>query len=339
VVQTSWSGEQFELPAGDEPRLQVAGWTTETPRRSSSPLAGQDLDELVESRAEPRFPPGAARRDHLLRLTRSRSRGRDRQRARPAARQRSELARRGRRLHRAPRPPRRRPAGRLGDTIYNGALDNASGVRQLLAMARAFKALPEPPGARSSSPSSAPRSRACSARSTTPKTRPSRPADRRQHQLRRRQHLGRTRDITYIGYGKSSLDAWSRRPRDAEPRRQGRPVPRPRLFYRSDQFNFAKIGVPALYLDNGTDFVGRDPEFGKQLQERYESTCYHQPCDEISDEWDLAGMVEDTQIGFYAGLAVANADAMPTWNPGDEFEAAARISPMSHSAPPEPLSR
>ena len=84
--------------------------------------------------------------------------------------------------------------------------------------------------------------------------------------------------------------------------------------------------MPALYLDAGTDFVGRDPEFGKRLQERYESTCYHQPCDEIRDDWDLSGLVEDATLGFWAGLAIANADQMPTWNPGDEFEAARKAA-------------
>ena len=93
-------------------------------------------------------------------------------------------------------------------------------------------------------------------------------------------------------------------------------------FYRSDQFNFAKIGVPALYLDTGTDFVGKPAGWGKEQHEKYEAKNYHQPSDEIQPDWNFDGMIEDAQLGFWVGLNVANADALPTWVPGDEFEAA-----------------
>ena len=98
------------------------------------------------------------------------------------------------------------------------------------------------------------------------------------------------------------------------------------FFYRSDQFNFAKIGVPALYIDGGTEYVGRDPEFGLRAQQRYESTCYHQPCDEIGADWDLSGLAEDAELALACGLEIADADSLPAWNPGDEFEAARRAA-------------
>jgi Zn-dependent M28 family amino/carboxypeptidase len=94
------------------------------------------------------------------------------------------------------------------------------------------------------------------------------------------------------------------------------------FFYRSDQFNFAKIGVPALFLDTGTDFVGRPPEWGRERVELYEDNNYHQPSDELRPDWNFDGMVDDARLGFWTGLIVANADRMPSWNPGDEFEAA-----------------
>ena len=92
-------------------------------------------------------------------------------------------------------------------------------------------------------------------------------------------------------------------------------------FYRSDQFNFAKIGVPALYLKPGTDFIGRPPHWGKDQILFFEAHRYHQPSDQLDSDWNFEGMIDDARFGFLAMLEVANADSMPTWTPGDEFEA------------------
>jgi Zn-dependent M28 family amino/carboxypeptidase len=92
-------------------------------------------------------------------------------------------------------------------------------------------------------------------------------------------------------------------------------------FYRSDQFSFARIGVPAAYLDPGTDFVDRPPGWGKEQVDHYTEVNYHQPSDEYDPGWNLDGMIEDAKLGFWVGLAIANADEMPSWNEGDEFEA------------------
>src|SRR5690606_113921 len=138
---------------------------------------------------------------------------------------------------------------------------------------------------------------------------------------------GRAKDIVYIGKGKSTLDEYV----EAIAAYQGRVVtpdqfPDRGFFYRSDQFNFAKIGVPALYLDTGTDFIGKPEGWGKQQHEEYERKSYHQPSDEINDSWNFEGMIEDAQLGFWVGLNIANADEMPQWVPGDEFEAARKAA-------------
>ncbi len=109
--------------------------------------------------------------------------------------------------------------------------------------------------------------------------------------------------------------------------RQGRVVKPDQLpdrgyYYRSDQFNFAKIGVPATYFDEGQDFVGRPAGWGKEQIEAYEAVQYHQPSDEYDDTWNMDGAVDDARLGFWVGLIVADAEEMPTWVPGDEFEAA-----------------
>jgi Zn-dependent M28 family amino/carboxypeptidase len=138
---------------------------------------------------------------------------------------------------------------------------------------------------------------------------------------------GRTRDVTFVGYGKSSLDSLV----NSIARWQQRTVkpdqfPDRGFFYRSDQFNFAKIGVPAVYLDAGTEFIDRPAEWGKQQIEKWEATQYHQPSDEYDESWNLAGAVEDTQLLFYVGLRVAQDPKLPQWNPGDEFEAARKAA-------------
>jgi Zn-dependent M28 family amino/carboxypeptidase len=127
----------------------------------------------------------------------------------------------------------------------------------------------------------------------------------------------------FIGKGKSSLDQVV----DTLAATQGRKVlpdqmPDRGHYYRSDQFSFAKVGVPAVYFDLGSDFAGKPEGWGKQQTEDFENNRYHQPSDELQDSWNFDGMVDDAQLGFYIGVEVGNAHAMPTWNPGDEFEAA-----------------
>jgi Zn-dependent M28 family amino/carboxypeptidase len=134
---------------------------------------------------------------------------------------------------------------------------------------------------------------------------------------------GNTHDVTFIGLGKSSIDAIV----TSIAAEQGRVVkpdqyPDRGYFYRSDQFNFAKIGVPALYLDTGTEFVDRPADWGRQQQNHYTDVNYHQPSDQYDDSWNFDGMIEDALLGYWTGLAIANANEMPEWNPGDEFEAA-----------------
>ncbi len=134
---------------------------------------------------------------------------------------------------------------------------------------------------------------------------------------------GRTRDVTYIGYGKSSLDAVV----EAAAAEQGRTVlpdqfPANGYFYRSDQLNFARIGVPAIYLDNGTDFIDRPEGWGRETLEAWTENVYHQVSDEYGDDWNLEGMVEDVALGLACARAISENPELPAWRPGDEFEAA-----------------
>jgi Zn-dependent M28 family amino/carboxypeptidase len=210
------------------------------------------------------------------------------------------------------------------DAIYNGALDNASGVASLLAVAGAMKALPAPPKRTVYFATVAAEEQGLLGSrylAFHPPVHPGRLAAN--INIDGMNIWGRTRDLTMVGLGKSSLDDYIL----ALAKMQGRKVlpdqfPDRGFFYRSDQFNFAKIGVPAAYFSAGTDVVGKPPGWGKEQRERFEATDYHQPSDELRPDWDFSGAVEDAQLLFYLGVKVAGAPRMPAWKPGDEFEAA-----------------
>jgi hypothetical protein len=87
-----------------------------------------------------------------------------------------------------------------------------------------------------------------------------------------------------------------------------------------------------MHLDTGTDFVDRPPGWGTKQLNNYTNVNYHQPSDEYDDSWNFEGMIADAQLGFWVGLAIANADEMQTWTPGDEFEAA-RIEALDVTKP------
>jgi Zn-dependent M28 family amino/carboxypeptidase len=132
---------------------------------------------------------------------------------------------------------------------------------------------------------------------------------------------GRTVDVVSIGLGQTTLDEQL----EAEARRQGREVvpdaePEKGYYYRSDHFEFAKRGVPALYADAGVVYRDRPEGWGLERRGAYTGNDYHKPSDEIGDDWDLSGLVEDLRLFFRVGLRVCDADAWPAWKQGSEFK-------------------
>jgi Zn-dependent M28 family amino/carboxypeptidase len=93
-------------------------------------------------------------------------------------------------------------------------------------------------------------------------------------------------------------------------------------YYRSDQFSMARVGVPSLYSVGGPNFVGKPQGWGDEQSLDFEKNHYHQPSDEYHGDWNLEGAVQDAQLQLIVGLRIANAPWMPSWLPGDEFEAA-----------------
>ena len=324
VVQTSWSGEQFRLPAAGEPQIQVSGWTTEAATRELLKAAGQDLDKQIAQARSRDFRPVPLGITTSLTLT-------NKVHQVKTANVLGLLPGSDPRLkdevvvfsahhdHLGIGAP-----DKTGDTIYNGAEDNAAGDAQLLAIAKAFTRLPERPKRSilflfvAAEEQGLLGSQYYAAHPTFPPGRIAANLNYDGGNL-----FGRTRDLTYIGLGKSSLDRVVR----AVAARQGRRVegdqfPDRGFFYRSDQLSFARIGVPAIYLHSGTDFRGRPAGWGKEQIEAWEATHYHQPSDQYSPSWNFDGMIEDARLGFYAGLDIANDPVLPAWNKGDEFEAA-----------------
>lgn len=324
VVQTSWTGTQFELPAGDEPRIQIASWITEEAAQRLVSLAGMDLEELREAARSPEFTPVPLGLTTSLALTNTLERvdganvggflsGSD------AQLDKEVVVFTAHHDHLGQGEP-----NEDGDGIYNGARDNASGSAAVLAMAEAFSRLATPPS-RSllflfvDAEEQGLLGSEYFARNPT--VEPGRIAAN--INVDGANIWGRTSDIALIGYGKSTLDAVV----EEVARGQGRIVkpeqfPDKGHFYRSDQFNFAKIGVPAIYTDNGVDFLDRPEGWGEEQIDAWVEIHYHQPSDELDDTWNLDGFIEDTLLLFDAGRRIADDPELPAWNPGDEFEAA-----------------
>ncbi len=330
VVQVGWTGEQFELPTTGEARVPVKGWVTEDAARELFTFAGVDLDQLVESARSIDFEPVSLGVKTSVAIT---NEVRTVQTAnvlglmpgRDEALAAKQVVFTAHHDHLGVGEP-----NDAGDTIYNGALDNASGTAAVLAMAKAFTGLSEAPRRSILFAFVAAEEQGLLGSQFLAQNPPI-PTARMTANLNfdGANIWGRTSDITYIGYGKTSLDAVVERYAEA----QGRAVKPDQFadkgyFYRSDQFSFAKVGVPALYLDPGTEYLGQPEGYGKEVVDAWIETHYHQPSDELVDDWVFDGMIEDARLGFLIGLDIAEADEDPTWNAGDEF-AAARLAALA----------
>ena len=324
VVQSSWGGEQFELPAAGEARMSVRAWASEDAVRRLLKSAGFDLDKLIESAHSRDFKPVPLGLTTSLTFTNTISRvktanvggvlpGNDPKLA-PQV-----LIYSAHHDHFGIGEP-----DKTGDKIYHGAVDNASGCAQVLAIARAFAALPQRPRRTIMALFVAGEERGLLG-SAYYAQHPSVPAGRIAANINidGGNIFGRSRDAVEISFGKSSLDAVAEGVAKAQGRTLvGDQYPDRGYYYRSDQFSFAKIGVPALYFSEGTDIIGKPAGWGKQQHDEWELKKYHQPSDKLEDNWNFDGMIQDAQLYMLTGWLIAQADALPTWNHGDEFEAA-----------------
>ena len=324
TVEASWTGEQLAVPLAPESTEPVAlqGWLTEDTAARVFAAAGLDFGELAAAAATQGFEPvelGLIAAAHLDSTSRSvisynvigEVRGDDPEHADEYVIFTSHWDHFG------------VGAAVDGDAIYNGALDNAVGVAGLLQIAEAW--MLESP---------APRRSALFIATTAEEQgllgsayyveNPLVPLDQTLATINMdgANIWGPTEDVTIIGLGNSTLDDFL----TAVLADQGRTViPDPEsekgFFYRSDHFPFARAGVPALYTDTGTSFLGKPAEFAEQVRNDYTSNRYHMPSDEYDATWDLSGAAQDFRALFTVGLLVAAANTWPEWGPGNEFRA------------------
>ncbi|MEN3327545.1 MAG: hypothetical protein V7638_2352 [Acidobacteriota bacterium] len=208
-----------------------------------------------------------------------------------------------------------------GDTIYNGALDNASGVAVVLAIAETIARMPQRPKRSSLFLFPTAEEQGLLGAEWYAKH-PVVPLNKTAANvnLDSMNVLGPTEDFIALGAERSSLKGVVEAvARDMKLRVSADARPEQGSFYRSDHFPFAKAGVPSISLKEGNDYVGRSKEWGEQQFRAYNTAHYHQPSDEMRDTWDFRGMIQEGEIALAIGRLIADAPEKPRFNPGDEF--------------------
>ena len=208
-----------------------------------------------------------------------------------------------------------------GDSIYNGALDNASATAGLLQLAKAFKSMKTKPD------------RTIIFLSVTAEEQglwgsayyvqnPVYPASKTLANINMDglNNIGKTKDIIIVGQGQSDLeDDLKQAAQKMDRYTSFETHPEAGYYYRSDHFNFAKVGIPALYTSRGIDVIGKGKGFGKQQEDDYREKHYHRPSDQINSEWNLDGAIEDLKLMFMVGKHVSETEQWPEWKEGSEF--------------------
>ena len=325
VVQGSWGRENFALesPNGNADRVSVEGWIPLAYAKTLFSAAGFDFDALkaaavrkdfhpVDFHAKASFAVENRTRPLASRNVIAKIEGSD-----PSLRDQviiysAHWDHLGRNPH------------LKGDQIYNGALDNASGCAGILEIARRFSALPaaERPKrtllflAVTGEEQGLLGSEYYAQHPLYPLTKTVADIN-----IDGMQTAGPSRDIEVIGYGNSTLDdlAASVLAKDGRvlvPDTQ----PEKGSFYRSDHFEFARVGVPAFYTSSGTDIIGQPAGYGRMRRDEFVSTDYHKVSDEIKPWWDLRGAAQDAGALFQMGLELSAGESWPQWKPGCEFK-------------------
>jgi len=210
-----------------------------------------------------------------------------------------------------------------GDSIYNGALDNATGTAGLMELARSFQALETKPKRSVLFLAVTAEEQGLLGSEYYART-PLYPLNKTLANINMDglNMNGRSSDIVVIGLGASDLDNYLR---DAAAGQSRTLLPDPEsakgYYYRSDHFNFAKVGVPALYTDVGVTFDGQPADYAERKRSEYTTQRYHKPSDQMQAEWTTEGALQDLGLFFTVGYRVAQAATYPQWAPGNEFRA------------------
>jgi Zn-dependent M28 family amino/carboxypeptidase len=322
VLSAGWGQEDFDIQSPDDnmSRVAVQGWMPEPAVRGFLQEMGHDFDALKRQALQRDFRPVdlGAQASFTIRNQIREIQSRNVLAKLEGARRPDEYV-----IYTAHWDHLGMNEAMEGDNIYNGALDNASGTATMLEIAEAFTQLPEPPD------------RSILFLAVTAEERgllgakyyaenPLYPLEKTVANINMDgiNQWGRTDDIVVIGLGNSELDDVLQEAAETQNRRlEPDAEPEKGFYYRSDHFEFAKQGVPALYTDAGVSFVGKPAGYGQQKRDEYTANDYHKPSDHIKPDWDLTGAVDDAQLMFQVGYRVSQRAAFPEWKPGTEFKA------------------
>jgi Zn-dependent M28 family amino/carboxypeptidase len=336
VVQ-GWSHENFDIatPGQKIDRVGVEGWLSLETARALFRAAGQDLDALKKAAIRRDFRPVAlgARADlsvtNTLREVRSKNVIAKLAGSNPKLKD-EYIVYTAHWDHLGSDPELK------GDQIYNGAADNASGTASLLEIARAFtKISPAPKRSILFLAVTAEEKGLLGAKHYA--THPLYPLERTLLNMNMdvMNLWGRTRDLSSLGVGQTTLDPLIAEVAAAQGRTVAAdPEPEKGHYYRSDHFEFVRQGVPAVNARGGVDYVGKPAGFGMRKRDEYTQKDYHKVSDEVKPDWDLSGVVEDLQLLLTVGYRVAQGTAYPEWLPGTEFRAKrqAMLAPAPNQA-------
>ena len=322
VVSGSWGRENFDVKSADNNmgRSAIESWITLDKAKQLFRASGQDFDALKRAARTKDFKPVPlnAKANFTLQQT-----------IREVASKNvlakvegSELADEYV-IYSAHWDHLGRDSTLQGDQIFNGALDNASGVAALLELAEAFaKSETKPRRSVLFLAVTAEEKGLLGAKYYAEN--PVYPLAKTLANINMDgvNQWGRTSDVGVIGLGNSTLDdVLAAVAQETQRTIVADPEPEKGYFYRSDHFEFAKQGVPALYTDAGVNYIGKPPAYSQQKRDEYVANDYHKPSDEVKPDWDLSGAVEDTKMLYLVGWRVAQGQTWPEWKPGTEFKA------------------
>jgi Zn-dependent M28 family amino/carboxypeptidase len=321
VVVSSNTGPQlqFDEPGGRMDQSKAIGWITNEAAHKLFAAAGRSYDQLIAAASKKGFRavPLGLKASVTIENSIRRQSSRNVIGVLPGSERPDEYI-----VYSAHWDHLGRCAPVKGDDICNGAVDNASGIAGLIALADAFRTQGAPKRsilfiAVTAEESGTIGSEYYAAHPTVPL-----------RQIVGGVNMdslnvdGATRDIVLVGGGKSELEDYLARAAKAQGRAvKPEPTPEKGYYFRSDHFSFAKLGVPMLYTDPGEDLVNGGVARGKALSEDYVANRYHSPQDEYDPNWDWAGAVQDLDLWYAIGRELADGNAWPNWRPTSEFRA------------------
>ena len=320
VVANSWSGPQYGLVSADKgaSRVAVEGWLTLDAAKKVFADAGLDFDqEKANAMQGPYNKAMDIKASVTVNNTFKKSESNNVIATLPGAEFPDEHI-----IYTAHWDHLGKDESKEGDQIYNGAHDNATGTAAILAMAKAYSELtPAPKRSVSFLVVTAEEQGLLGSKYYA--SNPVIPIENTVANINMdaMNVLGKTKNVAVVGMGKSEMEDYL----EAAAAKQGRTLtqedrPEAGYYYRSDHFSFAKQGVPALYAEGGNEPADEETAKYRKRMNVIVTGCYHQVCDQYRDDWDLSGIVQDTQMLFDVGVGVANAEAWPKWNEASEFQ-------------------